>query len=72
MTANRLLVLMNRAPFQPLEIHLSDGVAIHVEQPYDVSTERNSPTFVVHEPNNRMRVISFRNVTEVITTDVIE
>ena len=72
MTANRMLELMNRTPFQPLEIHLSDGVTIRVEQPYEISTERNSPTLVVHEPNNRMRVVAFRNITEVLTSEEIE
>jgi hypothetical protein len=72
MTANRLLELMNRSPFQPMEIHLSDGAAIRVEQPYEISTERNSPTLVVHEPNNRVRIVAVRNITEVITTELIE
>jgi hypothetical protein len=72
MTANRMLELLNRAPFQPLEIHLADGAVIQVEQPTEISTERNSPTLVVHAPNNRMRVVAFRNITEVITTDVIQ
>ncbi len=33
MTANRMIELMDRTPFEPLEIHLSDGERIHVEQP---------------------------------------
>jgi hypothetical protein len=72
MTSNRLLELMNRMPFQPLEIHLSDGAAIRVEQPFEISTEPNSPTLVIHGSNNQMRIVSLRNITEVITTELIE
>lgn len=70
MTANQMIALMNRSPFVPLEIHLSDGVSIHVEEPYQITTSRNSPTCTVYEGNDRMRIITLRNVTEVITKNV--
>jgi hypothetical protein len=69
MTANHIIELMNRLPFEPLEIHLSDGTSIRVEQPYQISTARNSPTCTIYEEDGeRMRIVSFRNITEVITT----
>jgi hypothetical protein len=70
MTANQLIDLMNRSPFTPLEIHLSDGERIRVEQPYQIATTRNSPTCVIYEEDERMRFVSYRNITEVITTSV--
>jgi hypothetical protein len=70
MTANQMIDLMNRSPFAPLEIHLSDGASIRIEQPFQIATTRNSPTCVVYEGDDRMRILSFRNITEVITTSV--
>jgi hypothetical protein len=58
---------MNRSPFTPLEIHLSDGAAIRVEEPFQISTSRNSPTCTVYE-GDRMRIVAFRNITEVVTS----
>jgi hypothetical protein len=72
MTANNLIALLNRVPFQGIEIHLSDGAMIQVDAPYEISTERNSPTLTIHEPSNRMRVVAYRNITEVVTTDTTE
>ena len=70
MTANQLIQLKNRSPFSQLEIHLSDGASIRVEQPYHVATRRNSPTCVIYEDDERMRFLAFRNITDVITTSV--
>jgi hypothetical protein len=70
MTANQLIDLMNRSPFTPLEIHLSDGASIRVEQPYQIATTRNSPTCVIYEGDERMRFVSYRNITEVITSSI--
>jgi hypothetical protein len=67
MTANRLIELMNRDPFEPLELHLSDGERIQVEYPYEISTRPNCPTCTVYKDDDRMRVIALRNITEVIT-----
>ncbi len=38
MNASQLVELMNRTPFVPIEIHLNNGTAIRVEQPYDIGT----------------------------------
>jgi hypothetical protein len=67
MTANRLIELMNRDPFEPLELHLSAGERIQVENPYEISTRPNSPTCTVYTDDDRMPVIAVRNSTEVIT-----
>jgi hypothetical protein len=66
MTANQMIDLMNRSPFAPLEIHLSDGAAIRIEEPFQISTARNSPTCTIYE-GERMRIVAFRNITEVVT-----
>jgi hypothetical protein len=67
MTTNLLIELMNQIPFQPLEIHLSDGTAITIQEPFDISAARNSPVCVVYDADNRKRTVSVRNITEVIT-----
>jgi hypothetical protein len=66
MTANNIIELMNRTPFTPLEIHLSDGASIRVEETFQIATACNSPTCVVYD-GDRMRIVVLRNVTEVVT-----
>ena len=68
MNATQMIELMNRDPFAPLNIRLSDGSRIRVEQPYEIATRPNSPSCAVYEEDDRMRIVSFRNITEVITT----
>lgn len=67
MTANRMIELMNRSPFAPLEIHLNDGTSIRVAEPFQIATLRNSPTCTIYEEGDRMRIVAFRNISEVIT-----
>jgi hypothetical protein len=67
MTVNRMIELMNRKPFEPLEIHLSDGERIQVEHPYQISTLPNRPTCTIYTEDERMRIVTYRNITEVIT-----
>jgi hypothetical protein len=67
MTANRMIELMNRTPFEPLEIHLSDGERIQVDHSYQISTLPNSPTCTIYTDYERMRIVTCRNITEVIT-----
>jgi hypothetical protein len=62
-----MIELMNRTPFEPFEIHLSDGEQIQVEFPYEISTRPNSPTCTIYTDDDRMRIVAFRNITEVIT-----
>jgi hypothetical protein len=67
MTANQMIELMNRSPFVPLEIHLNDGRSIKVEHPYEIATKPNSAICIVYD-GELARFVSFRNITEVITT----
>ena len=67
MNATQMIELMNRTPFEPLEIHLSDGTRIRVEHPYNIATRQDSPTCIVFDESDRMRIVAYRNITEVIT-----
>jgi hypothetical protein len=69
MTANQMIELMNRTPFTPIEIHLSDGARIKVEHPYEIATRPNSPVCIIYE-EDRWRFVAYRNITEVITAPV--
>ena len=68
MNAAQLIELMNRTPFEPLEVRLSDGTLIRAEHPYNIATGQNSPTFIIYQDDDRMRIVAYRNVNEVITT----
>jgi hypothetical protein len=68
MNATQMIELMNRTPFEPLEIHLSDGTRIRVERPYHIATRGDSPTCIIFDESDRMRIVAYRNITEVITT----
>ena len=69
MNATELIKLMNRTPFQPLEIHLNDGSVISVNEPFELATQRTSPCFIVYG-SEKMDVVSFRNVAK-ITTPIV-
>ncbi len=66
MNATELIKLMNRVPFQPLEISLNDGSAITVNEPFELATQRTSPYFIVYS-GDRMDVVSYRNVSKITT-----
>ena len=66
MNASELIELMNRSPFQPLEIHLNDGSIIIVNEPFEIATQRTSPRFIVYT-TDKMDVVSYRNVAKVTT-----
>ena len=66
MNATELIKLMNRSPFQALEIHLNDGSVITVHEPFEIATQRTSPCFVVYSAD-KMDVVSYRNVSKVTT-----
>jgi hypothetical protein len=70
MTSNRVLELMNRVPFLPLEIHLTDGAMIRVENAYDIAARPNSPDITIYE-EDRWRFVACRNITEVISAPSI-
>lgn len=67
MNATQMIELMNRAPFEPLEIHLSDGARIRVEHPYHIAIRQDGPTCIIFDESDRMRIVAYRNITEVIT-----
>ncbi len=69
MTANELIELMNRRPFSPLEIHLSDGPSILVEYPYNIATRRNGPVAIVYDSQGKTHFVSYRNITQIITSE---
>jgi hypothetical protein len=66
MDATALIELMNRVPFQPLEIHLNDGSVIEVTEPFEIATQRTSPSFIVYA-GDKMHFVSYRNVARVNT-----
>lgn len=68
MNASQMIELMNRIPFEPLEIHLDDGTRIRVEHPYHIATRQDRPSCIIYGEDNRMRILAYHNITEVITT----
>ncbi len=66
MDASEMIKLMNRVPFQPLEVHLNDGSIITVNEPFEIATQRTSPCFIVYS-HDKMDVVAYRNVTRVST-----
>ena len=66
MDASEMIKLMNRVPFQPLEVHLNDGSVITVNEPFEIATQRTSPCFIVYS-HDRMDVVAYRNVVRVST-----
>ena len=68
MNAAQMIALRNRTPFEPFEIRLSDGTLIRVEHPYNVATGQDSPTCIIYQDDNQMRIVAYRNITEVVTT----
>jgi hypothetical protein len=69
MTANDMLALVNRTPFEPLEIHLNNGTTIRVQHPYQIATTPNAAACVVvyGDDDVVMRIVPYRNIAEVIT-----
>jgi len=70
MTSKKLIELIVRTPFLPLEIRLSDGGTVRVDHPWQLATSANSPTCVFYGDNDEMRIISLRNVTEIVTSNL--
>jgi hypothetical protein len=67
MNATEMLKVMNRSPFEPFEIHLSDGASNRVEHPWEVATSPHSPVCAVFDEEHGMRIVAYRNITEIIT-----
>ena len=58
MTATQMIELMNRIPFEPLEIHLSDGTRIRVEQPCQIATRPNSASCTIYDEEKEKFVLT--------------
>ncbi len=68
MTARDMLTVMNRIPFEPLEMHLNNGTTITVQHPYQIATTPNASACVVYgDDDNVARFVSYQNIAEVIT-----
>lgn len=66
MNAQQMIKLMNRTPFEPFEIRLTDGARIRVEHPYEIATRPKGSACVIYEEDG-MRTVAYRNITEVVT-----
>jgi hypothetical protein len=68
MTANQLIELMNRVPFEPFEFHLNDGSRIRVDHPYLVATSPHSASCTVYAENGPIaRYVALRNVSQIVS-----
>jgi hypothetical protein len=70
MTAVQMIKLMNRTPFEPFEIHLTDGARIRVEHPYEIATRPTGRTCIIYDEDEGMRIVAYRNITEVVTKTI--
>lgn len=68
MNASKMIELVSRQPFEPLEVHLTDGSVVTVESPHLIATGRNQATFTLYsDADESARYIAYRNITQVIT-----
>ena len=73
MSATAMIELVNRQPFEPLEVHLSDGQVLWVESPHLIATGRNTSTLTLFsDEDESARYVAYRNITQVITKDPAE
>ncbi len=73
MSATAMIELVNRQPFEPLEVHLSDGQVLRVESPHLIATGRNKSTLTLFsDEDESARYVAYRNITQVITKDPAE
>ena len=72
MTARQMITLMNRTPFEPFVIHLTDGTRIPVDHPYEIATRPKSPACIIFDKDEDMRIVAYRNITEVITKTIAD
>jgi hypothetical protein len=70
MNATQMLDLLNHTPFEPLEIRLNDGTVIHVDTPFAIRAVAHSPTCIVFDDEGIARFIAYRNMAEVVTSDL--
>ena len=67
MTAEQIIELLNRNPFEPIEIHLTNGTVIEVEHPYLLATAPGSPVCTIYGEveSEPACFVAFRNIAEV-------
>ena len=70
MNATQMLDLLNRTPFQPLEIRLDNGTVIHVDTAFAIRAVPHSSTCIVFDDEGIARFIAYRNMAEVVTSDL--
>ena len=70
MNASDMIELRSRLPFVPFRIHLRDGTSIHIQEPNQIATGRNSPECVIYESDEHFRFVRYRDVAEVVTATV--
>jgi len=70
MNASKMIELINRQPFEPIEVHLNDGTVFTVESPHLIATSRHQATFTVYsDDDDSARYVAYRNVTQVVTKE---
>jgi len=70
MNATQILDLLNRTPFQPLEIRLNNGTVVHVDTHFAIRVVPHSSSCIVFDDAGIARFIAYRNMAEVVTSDV--
>jgi hypothetical protein len=70
MTALQMIELRNRTPFEPFEIHLTDGARIRVEHPYEIATRPKARACIIYDQDEKMRIVAYRNITEIVTKEI--
>ncbi len=65
MNANQMIELLNRNPFEPIEIHLTNGTIIAIEHPYSIATAPGSSYCIIHRESEPVRYVAYRDMAEV-------
>lgn len=67
MNATQLIELLNRNPFEPIEIHLTNETVISIEHPYLIATAPGSSHCIIHgeTESEAVRYVAYRNMAEV-------
>lgn len=63
MTAANVRKLVDATPFQPFEVHLSDGRVIPVQHREFIAVSPKDISFVVYQPDGDIDIVSTSQVT---------
>lgn len=70
MNASQMIELVNKQPFEPLDVHLSEGEVLRVESTHLIATGRNLPTFILYsDEDESARYVAYRNITQIKTNE---